>query len=85
MATSAVNFAKQQLKQTWLNNIALLLAGFQNDYNNGVFVVTFRGCETLTTNAICDLIQEKKNVLHDNYHLLPDFYTMELNALIKRV
>lgn len=80
-----INFAKEQLKQTWLNNLALLLAGYQNDYNNGVFVVSFRGCENLTTNVICDLVQEKKNVLNDNYHLLPAFYTMELNMLNKRV
>lgn len=85
MATSEINFDKEQLKQNWLSNLALLIAGFQDDYNDGVFVVSFRGCVALTTNVICDLLQEKKNVLNDNYHLLPNFYTMELNMLNKRV
>ena len=85
MATNEINFCKAQLKQNWLSALGLLIAGFQDDYHNGVFVVTFRGCEALTTNVICDLLQEKKNVLNDNYHLLPDYYTIELNALNKRI
>lgn len=85
MTTTSINFKREQLKQSWLNAVDLLLHGFRNDYNEGTFVVNFRGCENLTTNVICDLLEEKKNIINDNFHLLPDFYTIELNALSKRV
>jgi hypothetical protein len=81
MKDICVNYKLDQFKQNCLNSVNLLLISFQNAYNEGVLVVEFRGAEALTTNVICSLIQEKKNIINENWQELPSFYAMELKRL----
>lgn len=81
MTHISINFKLDQYKQNCLNSVNLLLISFQNAYNEGVLVVEFRGVEALTTNVICSLIQEKKNIINENWQELPSFYAMELKRL----